>query len=40
MTKGIQKKFNKDHKIDWVDASSIGINILGVGEIQTKNRDM
>ena len=38
MTKGLKNKFNKDHTIDWVDASSRRTYIFDLNEIAKENK--
>ena len=38
MTKGLKKKFNKDHNIDWVDASSRRTYIFDLNEIAIEDK--
>jgi len=38
MTKSLKKKFNKDHNIDWVDASSRRHYIFDLNEISIEDK--
>ncbi len=38
MTKGLKKELNKDHNIDWVDASSRRHFIFDLNEISIEDR--